>query len=465
MSKISVQKTFRRSVALIMFVGLVVSASFAQVYSRPVNPKPSPTPFLQTIIVGGQNNSNYPKPSPTPYVKPIDQVTPTNPTATSAPGYSGVLVETMEGKVVKDNYSNYPFNPASNVKILTTYAVLKTLGPNFRFTTDVYTDGEIDKTTGTLVGNVYIDGRNPSFTFENAVEIAEVLNKNGIRTIQGDLVVTNRFVMNFTDSTEKSAQLLFATLDAAKRSTAATRSWQTFLTSSGKFNQLSNVPSVNFNGGLYVELMPNSLKMMFRHESAPLREIVKVMMSYSNNVMAERLGDYVGGFYTVASICQRDGGFPQAEMILQSSSGLGVNRVTPRAMMRTLRTLLKFIESNKMTYGDIMPIAGRDPGTLERRFNSGFALGSVVGKTGTLGNTDGGVSALSGMMNTQKGKLLFVIFNQRGSVNSFRNFQNNFVTQIQNDFGGAVSLGYPTTQFAIRLANTRISYPATRPRN
>jgi serine-type D-Ala-D-Ala carboxypeptidase/endopeptidase (penicillin-binding protein 4) len=459
MSVLSVQKAFWRSVVFIVFSSLVATVSSAQVYSRPTNsPKPSPTPFLQTIIVGQ-------KPSPTPYVTPTSEVTPVNPvTSSGIPGYSGILVETMDGKVIKDNYSNYAFNPASNVKILTTYAVLRNLGPNYRFPTNVWTDGEIDKSTGTLLGNLYISGRSPWFNYENAVEIAEALNKNGIRSVQGDLVVSDKFVMNATESTERSAQLLFGTLDASKRPTAATRAWQTFLTSAGKFNQLQSVPSVSFNGGLYVELMPNNLKMVLSHESAPLREIVKVMMSFSNNVMAERLGDYVGGYYAVAGICQRDGGFSPQEMTLQSSSGLGVNRVTPRAMMKTLRILNKLLESYKMNLGDVMPIAGHDQGTLRARFK-GSALGSVVGKTGSLGNTDGGVSALSGVMNTSRGKLFFVIFNQRGNVPSFRNFQNNFVASIQSDFGGPVSLSYPVTDFAIRLANTRISYPASRPRN
>jgi serine-type D-Ala-D-Ala carboxypeptidase/endopeptidase (penicillin-binding protein 4) len=459
MSVLSVQKAFWRSVVFVMFSTFVVSVSFAQVYSRPTTaPKPSPTPFLQTIIVGQ-------KPSPTPYVTPTSDVNPVNPvTSSGIPGYSGILVETLDGKVIKDTYSNYAFNPASNVKILTTYAVLRNLGPNYRFQTNVWTDGQLDKSTGILVGNLYISGRSPWFNYENAVELAETLNKNGIRSVQGDLVVTDKFVMNATESTERSAQLLFGSLDATKRSAAATRAWQTFLTSSGKFNQLQSIPSVSFSGGLYVELMPNNLKMVFSHESAPLKEIVKVMMSFSNNIMSERLGDYVGGYSAVASICQRDGGFSPQEMILQSSSGLGVNRVTPRAMMKTLRMLNKFLEANKLTLGDVMPIAGNDQGTLRGRFK-GSALGSVVGKTGSLGNTDGGVSALSGVMNTARGKLFFVIFNQRGNVPSFRNFQNNFVAGIQSDFGGPVSLNYPTTDFAIRLANTRISYPASRPRN
>jgi serine-type D-Ala-D-Ala carboxypeptidase/endopeptidase (penicillin-binding protein 4) len=463
----SVQKTFRLSVVTIIWIGLAVVANFAQpVYSRPT--QPSPTPFMQKIIIQpGQSSPSYPKPTPTPTPKLVEnngQVYGQE-LIERIPGYTGILVETADGKTtVRDNNSNYAFNPASNVKILGTYAVLKTLGPNFRFPTNVYTDGNVDN-MGNLIGNLYITGRDPAFNFEHAVEIAEALNKAGVRTVQGDMIVTDRFVMNFTESTERSAQMLYATIDANKRSAAATRSWQTFLASSGKFNQLSSIPSVTFTGGLYVDVMPSNAKMLFSHESAPLKEIVKVTMAYSNNFLAERLGDYVGGPFSVASICQQGAGVAPNELILQTSSGLGINRVTPRAMMKVLRVLNKLLETNKMTFGDIMPIAGMDVGTLQNRFKDGFSRGSVVGKTGTLGNTDGGVSALSGMMNTQKGKLFFVIFNQRGSVNGFRSFQNSFVSKIQNEFGGPVPFNYPTVAFATRLANTRISYPASRPRN
>ena len=117
-----------------------------------------------------------------------------------------------------------------------------------------------------------------------------------------------------------------------------------------------------------------------------------------------------------------------------------------------------------MTFADVMPIAGIDPGTLQNRMNSFPQAGSVVGKTGTLGSTDGGASALSGEMLTKQGKFLFVIFNQRGSNARFRNFQDSLVTVIQNQLGGAVPMAYGGVPLDERLARTRITYPDTRAR-
>jgi D-alanyl-D-alanine carboxypeptidase len=133
-------------------------------------------------------------------------------------------------------------------------------------------------------------------------------------------------------------------------------------------------------------------------------------------------------------------------------------------MMKLLRALRADLARYRMTFADIMPVAGIDKGTLENRFDNDFATGSVVGKTGTLGNTDGGVSALCGEINTRNGRLLFVIFNQRGGVQKFRTFQNNFVATIQGQFGGAAPMTYSAVSFDTRLARTRISYPDMRTR-
>ncbi len=68
-------------------------------------------------------------------------------------------------------------------------------------------------------------------------------------------------------------------------------------------------------------------------------------------------------------------------------------------------------------------------------------------------------SALAGEVNTRNGRLLFVIFNQRGSVARFRNFQNFYVSLVQGQFGGAEAVKYDAMSLETRLARTRISYP------
>lgn len=456
-------KAFWLSISIFL-IGVTANAVIAQpVYSKPVTPKPTPTPYFQQIII---QPSAKPSPTPTPLITKTSSVTPTdivNPASSemSIPGYSGILIETLDGKVVKESYSTYAFNPASNVKVATAYAVIKTFGPDYRFPTNVFTDGVVDQSTGTLNGNLYIAGRDPNFTYEHGVALAQTLNKLGIRQVTGDLIVTNSFIMALNGSYQRSAEILFATLDINKRSATATRAWQEYLAYSGKFSQVTTIPSVSFGGKLYVDIIPSNARLLFAHESAPLREIVKITLCYSNNFLAEKLGDMLGGAYAVARIVQVNSGVTPNEFSLQTSSGLGINRVTPQAQMKLLRTFRSELAKYKMNFADVMPVAGVDPGTLQNRFTGFPYQGSVVAKTGTLGNTDGGVSSLTGEMQTKNGKLLFVIFNQKGTANRFRNFQNDYVMMVQNQQGGAMSLGYSTTALSSRLANTRIVYPSS----
>jgi D-alanyl-D-alanine carboxypeptidase/D-alanyl-D-alanine-endopeptidase (penicillin-binding protein 4) len=253
-------------------------------------------------------------------------------------------------------------------------------------------------------------------------------------------------------------------MDAAKRSTAAARSWSNYLIHSGRLNEVTGVPSISFGGAMYVQSVPNTAKLLFSHESPPMRAIVKATLCYSNNFLSERLGDMLGGHFAVARVVHLNAKIEPKDLILASSSGLGINRVTPRAMMTLMRALRSDLARYNMTFADIMPVAGIDKGTLEGRFHSTFAPGSVVGKTGTLGRTDGGVSTLAGEIQTRSGKLLFVIFNQRGGVAGFRNFQNSFVSLVQGTLGGAQSLGYAHIPLDTRMATSRVIYPNQRSR-
>lgn len=447
---------------ILSVIGLTAINAFGQqVYTRPTTTSSSPKPLLQDIQV--QPTNTNPTPSSTPLITKTASVNPVINDIT-IPGYSGILVETLDGKSVVDNYSNYAFNPASNVKIATSYAVLKTFGPDFRFQTSVWTDGQIDQATLTLNGNLYISGRDPMFNLEHGVNVAYELNRLGISNINGSIIVTDNFALNYNMSPVASGNGLATVLNAAKRNAATNRAWQNYLINSGKYGKITLIPSVSVSGSVYVQPMPGNLRQLFTHESAPLREIVKVTMCYSNNFLSERLGDMVGGPYRVAQLAQQGAGVSPQEFVLQTSSGLGQNRVTPKAMMKLLRALRFDLAKYKMTFADIMPVAGVDKGTLEGRFDTDFARGSVVGKTGTLGNTDGGVSALAGEISTRNGTLLFVIFNQKGSVPRFRAFQNSYVSLIQGQFGGASPMAYNPISLDVRLANTRITYPDMRAR-
>lgn len=370
-------------------------------------------------------------------------------------GLQGVLIETLDGKTVSAQAADQEFNPASSIKLATALVALHNFGPNHRFTTGFWTDGSFDKTNGTILGNLYVTGRDPSFHHEHGVMVARQLNSLGIRTVTGDLLVAPGFTMNFNWSARSSGESLHDTLDATLRSSEATRAWTYERTTLGDQPSLLTVPSVTVMGEVSVGSVAPGARLLLTHKSSKLTDMLKVLLCYSNNFMAERIGDSLGGKDAVARQVVTMLGIPPGEVQFASLSGLGVNRVTPRAMMKILRGLRNELQKNKLSPTDIMPVAGVDPGTLEDRFTGPAWQGSVIAKTGTLVRTDGGASSLVGQMRTKNGDtLLFVIMNQHGNVLSFRSNQDYLVMQVQNSRGGPQAFNYKPLVLTMKLADT-----------
>jgi D-alanyl-D-alanine carboxypeptidase len=209
-------------------------------------------------------------------------------------------------------------------------------------------------------------------------------------------------------------------------------------------------------GEVLVKPVAVGAKLLFTHQSSKLTDVLKVLLCYSNNFMAERLGDSLGGIGSVERELNNSLPLPAGELKLSSLSGLGTNRVTPRAMMIVFRALRQELRKHRLSTTDIMPVAGVDPGTLEDRFTDPLSRGSVIAKTGTLLRTDGGASSLVGQMRTAKGEiLLFVIFNQRGNVERFRDNQDFLIKQVQASRGGPGHFPYTPHALAMKLADTR----------
>jgi D-alanyl-D-alanine carboxypeptidase/D-alanyl-D-alanine-endopeptidase (penicillin-binding protein 4) len=401
-------------------------------------------------------------PVATPAPLPLPLAGPTTPTSQAEDashqiyGLQGVLIETLDGRTVASQSVDLAFNPASAIKLATALVALRSFGPNHRFNTGIWTTGSFDKASGTVNGNLYISGRDPSFHYEHAVMLARQLNGLGIRTVTGDLIVAPGFTMNFNWSARRSGEGLYDTLDATLRPAEAASAWTYARTALGDHSALASVPSVAVMGDVYVNPVAPGAKLLLTHQSSKLTDILKVLLCYSNNFMAERLGDSLGGVDSVQSSLTKSLSIPPSELRFASLSGLGVNRVSPRAMMKVFRALREELRKHKLSTTDIMPVAGIDPGTLQERFTAPAWRGSVIAKTGTLVRTDGGVSSLVGQMRTTSGEiLLFVIFNQRGNVSRFRDNQDYLVKQVQTSRGGPGAFSYRPLVLAMRLADTR----------
>ena len=444
-----------RVTRLIAIFGLLAALAVGAAAQEPQAgaAQPTPTPLVKPALLP------FPPTAPAPDAVTPDAVQNILPLPTPTPVYGrlGMLVETADGRVLKEYAADEQFNPASVVKLATALDALHTFGPQHRFATVVWTTGTLDPQTGTITGDLIVSGRDPSFHYEHAVMIARELNRLGIRTVTGDLIVAPMFTMNFSWSARASGNNFYDTLDATRRPEAAARAWADERLAVGDQESLQTTPSVAVMGAVYVAPVPAGARVLLTHRSSPLTDVLKVLLCYSNNFMAERLGDTLGGAAGLERFLISTIGLKPEEVRLASTSGLGVNRLSPRAMMKIYRALVAELSEHNLLPSDIMPVAGIDPGTLQKRYTSYVSRGSVVAKTGTLGRSDGGVSALAGQMRTADGETLyFVIFNQRGSAYRFRQMQDSLVTEMQYAHGGPAPFAYTPHTLAMRLADTEL---------
>ncbi|HPY39902.1 MAG TPA: D-alanyl-D-alanine carboxypeptidase/D-alanyl-D-alanine-endopeptidase [Thiolinea sp.] len=88
--------------------------------------------------------------------------------------------------------ADVPRNPASTMKLLTTWSALKTLGPAWTWDTQVWTRGEISE--GVLHGDLILKGfGDPFLVYESFWQLVHDLRLKGLQEITGDLIIDNSF--------------------------------------------------------------------------------------------------------------------------------------------------------------------------------------------------------------------------------------------------------------------------------
>ncbi len=105
----------------------------------------------------------------------------------------GVLIQSADtGEIIYSRNAQKLFMPASNMKIFVSASALLKFGPDFKLTTDIFTDGKIED--GILKGNliIYASG-DPTIGYkDNQQEIfnkwAKELKAKGISKIEGDII-------------------------------------------------------------------------------------------------------------------------------------------------------------------------------------------------------------------------------------------------------------------------------------
>lgn len=133
-----------------------------------------------TLIIGGC--ATAPQPSITTRLDTLLQ----------DPALQGATVSLMvrdaqSGQTLYQHNPGSRLIPASSLKLLTTAAALDVLGPQYRFSTRLLSDGS--RQGDRLTGNLYLrGGGDPSLQWRDLQALARELAAQGIRHVQGDLV-------------------------------------------------------------------------------------------------------------------------------------------------------------------------------------------------------------------------------------------------------------------------------------
>ena len=398
------------------------------------------------------------------------------------------VVQPVDGmRTPVEHNATVPMNPASVMKVVTSYAALDVLGPAYTFKTDVLATGTL--AAGVLDGDLVLrGGGDPKLAAPDLWRVVHQLRSRGIREIRGDLVLDrSRFapaphdpaqfdndprraynvgadallanfqVVDFRFVPDGNAARVIASPDLpnveVQSRIALTAepcgSWRRGLKHEVELHGL--LATVVFSGTYptacgerewslavldgprYTESLlrflwseaggllrgkvragttPADARLVLRHESPPLADLVRDMNKHSNNVMARHVflalsaeRDGVGREARSAELLQEWFSFRKIAapgLVVENGSGLSRDeRITAATLAAVLRhawhgALMPEVVSS-------FPIYGVD-GTLKSR-KAGTAIGEAHLKGGTLND----VQAVAGFVIDTKGRRWIVV--------------------------------------------------------
>jgi D-alanyl-D-alanine carboxypeptidase/D-alanyl-D-alanine-endopeptidase (penicillin-binding protein 4) len=328
----------------------------------------------------------------------------------TASSSGAIAIDLGSGGVVFERNADTPLAPASNEKLPVTFAALRTLGPAYRFPTEVLGRGQLVGTT--WQGDLYLKGYgDPSLTSDGLARLAAALKKQGIRHISGRVLGDESwFDSRRTAPGWKSS--FFVNECSPLSALVVDRgvyddhiALRPAVAAAGRFRQVLRRHKIT-TGMVSVGKAPDTAVPLARIASAPLQQIVTFMDRQSDNFTAEMLLKQLGAMQgtggtsaagaAVVVDALRQAAIPLTGVRIVDGSGLSLD---DRITVRTLAALLVGAwndPSMRAVLWGALPVAGIS-GTLRNRLQSAPARGAVRAKTGTTNEA----SALSGYVRSR----------------------------------------------------------------
>lgn len=375
-----------------------------------------------------------------------------------------VLAVAEGGAVLVDRNSSALLQPASNMKILTAYAVLgdPALGPDFRYRTTFEATAPVVR--GVLQGDLWAIGSgDPVLVTEDyaatsgelaavrtpAESLVDALRSAGIQRITGRLLADEsrydpvRYHPNWPEGLvaqdvagPQSAFLVnhgfLAVPEGAPPSPWAARSEDPAAASAARLVQVLAAGGIAVDGGGAAAPAPAGRRVVASLSSPTMRDIVGYMLRTSDNTVAELLlkelgvvrsgsGSTAAGAAALVERLRADG-LAVDGMAVTDGSGLDEGTFV------TCRLLDAIIERSgrRSPLVEGLAVAGSS-GTMRRRLWGTAAEGLVHAKTGTMGS----VTSLAGVVDSMAGFVVrFAIIANGGNANGSKYLEDQIALAI-----------------------------------
>ena len=392
-----------------------------------------------------------PPASGNPVARTLDRHTAANPS-------TGALIWRLDGggpAVIASYRPESPRLPASTMKLVTAAGALTALGEDFRFSTRLYTTAGARLSGGVLRGPLYLQGggdpllstrayatRHLGGRGANLPRLVRPLKRRGIRTVRGPIVadesvfdrrrIGRHWLSHYTLYSAPLSGL--ATNQGFAGNTQGGYATRPALASGIRLRTTLRGLGLRQSGGVRVGRTPARGRLLATSVSPPLRTIIRMMNTTSDNHMAETVlkdvGAYAANRGTSTAGSRRIAAGLRARGILTArdrlADGSGLSRVN-RLSAASLVRLLAFAEQDR-TWGRalINSMARGGEGTLRRRF-LGSSRKRVRAKTGYIN----GVSTLAGRVVSRGGKTyVFALLMNHDDLEASRATQDRVVALL-----------------------------------
>ncbi|NYE41520.1 D-alanyl-D-alanine carboxypeptidase/D-alanyl-D-alanine-endopeptidase (penicillin-binding protein 4) [Streptomyces fulvorobeus] len=339
---------------------------------------------------------------------------------------TGAVIDTATGERLYGQGTGTPMTPASTVKIATTVAALRALGPDHRIATTVRASA--DSRTLTLVG-----GGDPTLARADlrrlAAEAVDALREQEVSTV-ALTYDTSRYTgppLHPIGPNENIAPVSALMIDEGRLDGSsygpAPRTADPAGDAAHTFAGLLDKAGIGVEAAPTRHRAPAKSRTVATHRSKPLSALVERALTNSDNDIAEALvretalatgerADFAGGRRAVTAQLKKLG-LPTAGANLADGSGLDrADRVSAALLAGLLAVAADPAHPELRPVLTGLPVAGFN-GTLKGRYSEkSRGTGLIRAKTGTLT----GVNTLAGTVVDTRGRLLAFAFLATGTT-------------------------------------------------